>query len=329
MLGKRRVPPPLEYLQQRLLYQAVDDAWHAEPSDAAGRFRDIDPFDRLRRVGSVEQLFPDGWPVLPQVGRGVVDGQSVDAGTTLVPTDAFPRCFQVASVAHLLHELVFGGRAVGGSLRREWFGPWLGGRRPGVHPARPAPKARRNVYWIVCRGPLMSRESYWPLPIVRAFDGSLRPCGPWLFLPFRVSVSTERAGGSRLLCPLLTSAFRSGHLTTPSVPLHGTERRSPGVSLTAVTAALPDLQPWPLMDVDFAISRSLVRPRMPRIRFLFVRSRLCFTLPPDPASRRRPCASLALRLHQAVQRTCTSRLSDMPGTRLNRSAVDAGSTCRL
>ena len=138
-------------------------------------------------------------------------------------------------------------------------------------PRRSGAKARRNcVCWVFCRGPLMSRESYWPLPIVRAFDRSLRPCGPWLFLPFRVSVSTEQAGGSRLLCPLLTSAFGSGHLTIPSVP-RGTERRSPGVSLTAFTAALPDLQPWPLMDVDFAISRPLVRPRMPRIRFLFVR----------------------------------------------------------
>ena len=121
--------------------------------------------------------------------------------------------------------------------------------------------------------------------------------------------------------------FRSSHDSLS--PVHGTERRSPGVSLTAVTAALPDLQPWPLMDVDFAISRPLVRPRMPRIRFLFVRSQLCFTLPPDPASRRRPCASLALRLHQAVQRTCTSKLSNMPGTRLNRYAVDAESTCLL
>ena len=41
----------------------------------------------------------------------------------------------------------------------------------------------------------------------------------------------------------------------------------------------------PLMDVDFAISRPLVRPGMPRIRFLFVRSRLCSTLPSDTASR--------------------------------------------
>ena len=72
VLGERRVPLNLEHLQQRLLYQAVDDTWYAEPSDAAGRFRDVDPFDRLRCVGPREQLFPDGWPVLPQVGRGVV-----------------------------------------------------------------------------------------------------------------------------------------------------------------------------------------------------------------------------------------------------------------
>ena len=52
------------------------------------------------------------------------------------------------------------------------------------------------------------------------------------------------------------------------------------------------------------------------IRFLFVRTRLCSTLPSDPLSRGRPCASLALRLHQAVQRTCTSKLSNMLGTPL-------------
>src|SRR6478672_5871940 len=76
------------------------------------------------------------------------------------------------------------------------------------------------------------------------------------------------------------------------------------------------------MDVDFAVSRPLVRPGLPHIRFLFVRSRLRSTLPSDPASRRRPCASLALHLHQVVQGTCTPRLSNMLGTRLNRYAVD-------
>src|SRR3954449_4114660 len=69
------------------------------------------------------------------------------------------------------------------------------------------------------------------------------------------------------------------------------------------------------MDEDFAVSRPLVRPGLPRIRFLFVRSRLRSTLPSDPASRRRPCASLALHLHQVVQGTCTPRLSNMLGTR--------------
>ena len=36
----------------------------------------------------------------------------------------------------------------------------------------------------------------------------------------------------------------------------------------------------------------LVRPQQPLIRFLFVKPQLRSTLPPDPASRRRPCASL-------------------------------------
>src|SRR5262249_47938680 len=76
------------------------------------------------------------------------------------------------------------------------------------------------------------------------------------------------------------------------------------------------------MDVDFAVSRPLVRPGLPHIRFLFVRSRICSTLLSDPASRRRPCALLALHLHQVVRGTCTPKLSNMLGTQLNRSAVD-------
>src|SRR5208337_3228688 len=50
------------------------------------------------------------------------------------------------------------------------------------------------------------------------------------------------------------------------------------------------------------------------IRFLFIGSRLCSTLLSDPASRRRPCASLSLLLHQDVKRTFTSKLSNMLGT---------------
>src|SRR5262249_15972481 len=77
------------------------------------------------------------------------------------------------------------------------------------------------------------------------------------------------------------------------------------------------------MDVDFAVSRPLVRPGLPHIRFLFVRSRICSTLLSDAASRRRPCASLALHLHQVVRGTCTPKLSNMLGTQLTRFAVGA------
>jgi len=74
--------------------------------------------------------------------------------------------------------------------------------------------------------------------------------------------------------------------------------RSPEVSSTVFHAQPPDLQPVPLMDMDFAVIGLLVRHRMPRTRFLFIGSRFCSTLLLDPTSRRRPCASLNLHLHQ-------------------------------
>ncbi|MGA9059904.1 MAG: hypothetical protein WB763_25720, partial [Terriglobia bacterium] len=84
---------------------------------------------------------------------------------------------------------------------------------------------------------------------------------------------------------------------------------------TAFRAQPADLQPVPLMDRGFAVERPLARHRMPHIRFLFIGSRVCSTLLPDPASRRGRCASLSLHLHQVVKRTFTSKLSNMLGTR--------------
>ena len=69
--------------------------------------------------------------------------------------------------------------------------------------------------------------------------------------------------------------------------------------LTASPAQIGSKACWPLMAVDFAVIRPLVRPAQPRIRFSSTRSRVCATLPADPASRRRPCASLTLHRHQA------------------------------
>ena len=93
-----------------------------------------------------------------------------------------------------------------------------------------------------------------------------------------------------------------------------TNGRSPEVSSTAFRTRPPDLQPVPLMDMDFVVTSQLVRPRMPLIRFLFIGPYVCSTLLSDPASRRRPCASLSLRLHQVVKRTFTFELSNMLGT---------------
>src|SRR5580704_1556482 len=68
------------------------------------------------------------------------------------------------------------------------------------------------------------------------------------------------------------------------------------------------------MEMDFATSCPLVRPALPHIRFLFVGSRLCSTLPSDGPSRFSPCASLVLHLHQVAQGTCTPKTPGMPGT---------------
>jgi hypothetical protein len=68
------------------------------------------------------------------------------------------------------------------------------------------------------------------------------------------------------------------------------------------------------MDMDFAIPCPLVRPVLPHIRLLFVRSRFRSTLPSDGPSRFRPCASLVLHLHQVTQGTFTPRPLGMPST---------------
>src|SRR5215472_9137854 len=99
-----------------------------------------------------------------------------------------------------------------------------------------------------------------------------------------------------------------------------TRRRSLGVSPTAFIAPPPDLQFWPLMDMDFANACPLVRPALPHIRFLFVGSRLCSTLPSDSPSQFCPCALLVLHLHQVAQGTFTPKLSDMSDTPASRAA---------
>ena len=135
--------------------------------------------------------------------------------------------------------------------------------------------AKGSVSWIFCRIARMSLPSYYPCP---------------LFGPSSAKPTTMPSAD---FCVAVTC------LTTRSVRLGRTQRRSPRVRPTAFPAHPPNLPPRRIDDADFAITGSLVRSGRPRIRFLFIGSQVCSTLPSDPASRRRPCASLILRRHLA------------------------------
>ncbi len=136
-----------------------------------------------------------------------------------------------------------------------------------------------------------------------------------------------------LLLTTTVQAFSASAPTTPSADFcrpvridysilsldSKTNSRSPEVSSTAFRTQSPNLQPVPLMDMDFAIIGPLVRHRMPQIRFLYIDSCVCSTLLSDFASRLSPCASLSLHLHQVVKRTFTFELSNMLGTPKERT----------
>ena len=157
---------------------------------------------------------------------------------------------------------------------------------------------KSNVNWNGGRGVVTRCPSYLPSPST--------PCG-------------DRSGLQPSRRPTTPSADFCAAVGGPCGSLshpvsRGTRCRSPGVSPAVFLAHPPDLQSRPLMDMDFATSCPLVRPVLPRIRLLFVRSRFRSTLPSDGPSRFRPCASLVLHLHQVAQGTFTPRLLDMPST---------------
>src|SRR6516165_5834179 len=155
---------------------------------------------------------------------------------------------------------------------------------------------KANTSWFFCRLSPMSRAAYSPLPLP-----SLRRT-VWAFV--RCRTTTPAADFCR--------PVRMNRSTLS--PDFGTNGRSPEVSSTAFRTQPPDLQPVPLMDMGFAMHCPLARHRMPLIRFLYIGSYVCSTLLSDPTSRRRPCASLLLHLHQVVEETHTPELSSMLGT---------------
>ena len=95
-----------------------------------------------------------------------------------------------------------------------------------------------------------------------------------------------------------------------------TPSRSPEVSSTAFRTQTPNLQPEPLINTAFAVIGQIAQRRLPQIRFLYIGSYVCSTLPPNPASRRR------LHLDQVVEgtftpscRTCSAHTKSPPAPR--------------
>ncbi len=161
-------------------------------------------------------------------------------------------------------QLVTPRRAFDWAVRRKRFDTSSSALR--ASPISSVGKARVN--WLFSRLSLMSSAAYIPLRTVQAFI----PAGTTM-------PSADSSRPVRIDHSILSLAAK-------------TNERSPEVSSTAFSARPPDLHPAPLMDMDFANPCSLVRNGLPHIWFLSIGPRLCSTLPSDPASRRRPCASL-------------------------------------
>src|SRR5215813_8676503 len=65
VIGKRSVPPPLQNLHHRLLEKSIERSGDTELSHPSSvRLLDFHAPYRLRFIGPVQQLFPDGEPVL-------------------------------------------------------------------------------------------------------------------------------------------------------------------------------------------------------------------------------------------------------------------------
>ena len=101
--------------------------------------------------------------------------------------------------------------------------------------------------------------------------------------------------------------------------------RSPEISSIAFPA-----QPLCVLDRYGLRDHWPARPTLtPPIRFLYIGSRVCSTLPSNPTSRRRPCASLSLHLYQVVKRTFTSKLSNVLGGPRKEQRRKAAATSRI
>ena len=188
------------------------------------------PPHRLRFVGPVQQLFSDHWPVLFQVVGELVDGDPVHSRATFI-TFHLSQCFlQVLSLTYFLHQPIGSSWAFGSTCRRGRF----------------------SLFSCVTSGCTRQRR--------REVQCHLEILLLVVFETHGLLTAPSRSGLLRGLDTMpyadFCSAVRSpyGHLSRRS----DTEQISWGkFSHSPCTVAESTFRT--LMDVDFAVSRPLVR----------------------------------------------------------------------
>src|SRR5271155_3378548 len=136
------------------------------------------------------------------------------------------------------------------------------------------------------------------------------------FTRFKACKQFSRSQTSSISCSLLLAGLSIMHFAgsvsdPPPGAIGASLRPSPlKASQSWLFCRLSPIESRRLLAASFRLGLR----RMPHIRFLSIGSRLCSTLLSDPASRRCPCASLSLLLHQDVKGTYTPKLLNMLGT---------------
>src|SRR6516164_2904404 len=228
--------------------------------------------------------------MLLQVFRELLDGHPVYSRIPFIGLDSLQCLLAVFQLADFFHQSFGFSQAFSLSLRHQRFEPFLGDlrsitltfHRKGQHPlfglvflSLSAHESRRLL-----------ALSFIPLSGYRSGLRSSFPARPICCSAFRLSECLNSFADCMAyfaLCRLL----RQGQVNRFTLSHDSvTCRRSPEVSLTAFDAQPPDLPPVDLMDMGFVVNCLFARHRRPRIRFLFIGSRLCSTLLSGLASRR-------------------------------------------
>jgi hypothetical protein len=174
---------------------------------------DFHPPHRLRFVGPTQQLFSDRWPVLFQIVGELVNGDPVHSRATFITLHP-PQCFlQAFSLTDFLHQSVGSSWAFGSTRRHQRFSLFS------CDTSGFTRQRRREVQYHLDILLLVVFETHGLLT-APSRSGLLR---------------------CRILCPMLTSAPRSGRLTATSVA-ETTRSRSPGVSSVTFRARSPNLR---------------------------------------------------------------------------------------